>query len=150
MNFIVGSLLMHCSEEVAFWLFVALIEDYEMRDIYMPGLPGLYKHIAIMEYLMERFLPTLYQHFQELSVQVEMYASNWIFSLYSNVIPTNQMYEFFENFYSHGWAFFYRFTLTLLRILQPQGLQLDDLSEIIDMVKSPMHKRTEHPEKFAR
>jgi hypothetical protein len=28
MNFIVGSLLMHCSEEVAFWLFVSLIEDF--------------------------------------------------------------------------------------------------------------------------
>ena len=138
MNFIVGSLLMHCSEEVTFWLFVALIEDYEMRDIYMPGLPGLYKHIAIMEYLMERHLPTLYQHFQELSVQVEMYASNWIFSLYSNVMPTAQMNEFFNNFYAHGWAFFYRFTLTLLRILQPKILLLDDLSEIIDMVKSPI------------
>ena len=75
-----------------------------------------------MEYLMERHLPTLYQHFQELSVQVEMYASNWIFSLYSNVIPTAQMNEFFNNFYSHGWAFFYRFTLTLLRILQPKIL----------------------------
>ena len=47
-------------EEVTFWLFVALIEDYEMRDIYMPGLPGLYKHIAVLEYLMERYLPTLY------------------------------------------------------------------------------------------
>ena len=44
MNFIVGSLLMHCSEEVTFWLFVSLIEDYEMRDIYMPSLPGLTKH----------------------------------------------------------------------------------------------------------
>jgi hypothetical protein len=34
MNFIVGCLLLHCSEEVAFWLFVSLIEDYFMRDIY--------------------------------------------------------------------------------------------------------------------
>ena len=67
-----------------------------------------------------------------------MYASNWIFSLYSNVMPTAQMNEFFNNFYSHGWAFFYRFTLTLLRILQPKILELDDLSEIIEMVKSPM------------
>ena len=67
-----------------------------------------------------------------------MYASNWIFSLYSNVMPTAQMNEFFNNFYSHGWAFFYRFTLTLLRILQPRILELDDLSEIIEMVKSPM------------
>ena len=38
MNFIVGALLYHCSEEIAFWLFVALVEDHEMRDIYMPGI----------------------------------------------------------------------------------------------------------------
>lgn len=44
MNFIVGALLMHCSEDIAFWLFVSLIEDFEMRDIYQPKLPGLYKH----------------------------------------------------------------------------------------------------------
>ena len=70
-----------------------------------------------------------------------MYASNWIFSLYSNVVPTAQMNTFFDNFYLHGWAFFYRFTLTLLRILQPKVLELDDLSEIIDMVKTPMQKK---------
>ncbi len=38
MNFIVGALLYHCSEEIAFWIFVSLIEDYEIRDIYLPGL----------------------------------------------------------------------------------------------------------------
>lgn len=48
MNFIVGSLLMHCTEEITFWLFVSLIEDYQMRDIYQPELPGLYKHISIL------------------------------------------------------------------------------------------------------
>jgi hypothetical protein len=37
MNFVAGALLYHCSEEVAFWLLVSLIEDHEMRDIYMPG-----------------------------------------------------------------------------------------------------------------
>lgn len=51
MNFIVGALLLHSTEEVAFWLFVALIEDYQMRDIYQPNLPGLYKHIATLEHL---------------------------------------------------------------------------------------------------
>jgi hypothetical protein len=34
MNFIVASLLLHCSEDVAFWLFVTLIEDYDLRDIF--------------------------------------------------------------------------------------------------------------------
>lgn len=38
MNFIVGSLLYHCSEIIAFWIFVAIFEDYELRDIYLPGI----------------------------------------------------------------------------------------------------------------
>jgi hypothetical protein len=36
MNFIVGQLLLHCSETMAFWLFVALIEDCGMRDVFLP------------------------------------------------------------------------------------------------------------------
>lgn len=48
MNFIAAALLHHCSEEVAFWLFVSLIEDYEMRDIYESGTPGVYKHNQLL------------------------------------------------------------------------------------------------------
>lgn len=44
MNFIVASLLYHSNEVMAFWLFASLIEDCELRDIYMTGLPGLFKH----------------------------------------------------------------------------------------------------------
>ena len=51
MNFIVGSLLMHCSEEVTFWLFVALIKECDMRDIYGPQLSGLFKHCMVLEVL---------------------------------------------------------------------------------------------------
>jgi hypothetical protein len=52
-NFIVAVLLYHSSEEIAFWLFVSLMEDYEMREIYLPGLPGLYKHICYMQTIMQ-------------------------------------------------------------------------------------------------
>lgn len=34
MNFMVGQLLMHCSEALSFWLFVTLIEEYDLRDIF--------------------------------------------------------------------------------------------------------------------
>ena len=37
MNYVMGSLLYHCSEEIAFWLYISLIEDHEMRNIYMAG-----------------------------------------------------------------------------------------------------------------
>ena len=51
MNFIVAQLLLHCSETFAFWLFVALIEDCEMRDVYEDGLSGLFKHSLMIEVL---------------------------------------------------------------------------------------------------
>lgn len=63
MNFIVGALLFHCSEEIAFWLFIALVEDCEMRDIYQPGLPGLYKHTQIIDILILENLNKIYKHF---------------------------------------------------------------------------------------
>jgi hypothetical protein len=117
MNFIVGSLLFHCSEEAAFWLFVSLIEDYEMRDIYQPSLPGLYKHSAMMEQLLDRKLPECLEHMSDLGIRFEMYASDWVFALYANIIPSAQMHHFFDHFFKSGWCFFYKLTLTLLRIM---------------------------------
>lgn len=63
MNFIVGALIYHCSEVMAFWLFVSLIEDCEVRDIYLPGLPGLFKHSQIIEILIMDNLKDLFSHF---------------------------------------------------------------------------------------
>lgn len=62
MNHIVDALMQHCSEEIAFWLFVSLIEDYEMRDIYQVGISGLFKHIHAISSLMEQHLPQLHDH----------------------------------------------------------------------------------------
>ena len=59
MNFIAGSLLYHCNEEIAFWLFVALIEDYEIRDIFQTGLPGLFKHCQMLEKLLKEEMISL-------------------------------------------------------------------------------------------
>ena len=63
MNFIVGALLYHSNEEISFWLFVSLVEDYEMREIYLPNFPGLYKHTQIIDMLIFEKIREIYQHF---------------------------------------------------------------------------------------
>ena len=55
-------------------------------------------------------------------MNIEIFATDWYFTLFAKVIPTTQMNAFFDNFYKHGWCFFHKFTLTLLRILAPQIL----------------------------
>ena len=117
MNFLVGQLLMHCSDTLAFWLFVELIEEYELRDIYQIGLPGLNKHAYIITHLVKVHLPKLSDHFEEHQVRAEMYASDWIFSLFASVLPeTNSEVtaSFFNQFFEHRWEFFYKLILSIL------------------------------------
>jgi hypothetical protein len=119
MNFLVGSLLHHCSEEIAFWLFVAIVEEYWLRDVFQVKLPGLYKHIALMEHLLQTYLPDLSAHLAACNISPEVYSSDWIFTLYANVVPIERYQLFLTNFFEDGWAFFYRFTLTYYEVLAP-------------------------------
>ena len=41
---------MHCSEELCFYLFVKLVEECNLRDIYMNDqTPGVFKHKYIAD-----------------------------------------------------------------------------------------------------
>jgi hypothetical protein len=62
MNFIAGALLYHCSEEIAFWIFALLIKNYGIRDVYLPGLPGLYKHTFVIDSLISKHLHNIFKH----------------------------------------------------------------------------------------
>ena len=107
MNFIVAQLLLHCSETFAFWLFVALIEDCEMRDIYEPELSGLFKHSFMIEIIIQANLPALHARLTENHIRANVYASEWIFGLFSSVIPCDYMGDFFDLFFKYKWIFFY-------------------------------------------
>jgi len=71
---------------------------------------------------------------------IEMYASNWIFTLFTNSIPITVVHNFITEFFKSGWPFFYRFTLTYLKILSSRILNTDenDNYEIMELIKAPM------------
>lgn len=63
MNFIAAIFCFHAEEYIAFWLLVRVFEIFEMRDIYMPKLPGLKKHTLIIDHLIKNHLPDIYDKF---------------------------------------------------------------------------------------
>ncbi|EGR28744.1 TBC domain protein [Ichthyophthirius multifiliis] len=60
MNMIAASLLFHCEEYIAFWIFQMIFEKLEMRDIYKQHLPGLSKHTQLIDILILKNLPDLF------------------------------------------------------------------------------------------
>lgn len=64
MNFIVASIMYHCNEEVAFWIFVQLLQqNHDVRSIYQPpNMPGLAMHVSKIEEIIENKMPKLNTH----------------------------------------------------------------------------------------
>ena len=51
------------------------------------------------------------------------------------------MHCFYDRFFEQGWCFFYKLTLTLLRILSYRILESEEMSEILDLIRLPMDKK---------
>ena len=137
---------MHCTDTLAFWLFVELIEECELRDIYQIGLPGLHKHSYIINMLVTAHLPELSAHFEEHNVQPQMYASDWIFSLFSSVLPeTNSKVtaSFFTQFFKYKWEFFYKLVLSILQHISPKLFEAKDMFSILQQIKIAMSNKND-------
>lgn len=66
---------------------------------------------------------------------VEMYASDWIFCLFSNIIPLQFMGDFYDEFFVHGWPYFYKFCLSMLGVFKDKLLEEDEFSGILSHIK---------------
>ena len=112
MNFIVAFLLYHSEEYVSFWLFVSLIEEYDLRSAYMEDFPGLKLHVNRVETILKNEYNTYWEKFQEIGVKIEIIMVNWLFSLFSSLIPLELQMDFYKGFFSQGWTFFYQMCIS--------------------------------------
>lgn len=74
MGFIIAILLIYMTEENAFWMLVSIMTKYEMRDFYLPNMPGVYKAFYKINYLFKQYIPALFKHFQSLNIIPSMFA----------------------------------------------------------------------------
>src|SRR4051812_22218845 len=114
MNFITACLLYHSDPYIAFGLLEILLNDYNLRDVYMQDLKGLYTHCSIINALIAAKLPQLYDHFIKHDLKVEMFAADWIISLFSSTMPITRINKFFGMFFKEGWIVSYKVILLIL------------------------------------
>lgn len=84
--------------------------------------------------LVKEHLPKIAAHFDEHQVRTEMYASDWIFSLFASVLPeTNSKVtaSFFTQFFRYRWEFFYKLILSILEHIEQKILECNDLFSIL-------------------
>ncbi|EAR84521.1 rab-GTPase-TBC domain protein (macronuclear) [Tetrahymena thermophila SB210] len=129
-NFIAAHFLYHSEEYIAFWLLVNTFERFELRDIYLPNLPGLKKHSYILEKILEKIDPELYSHLSESGIKPDMYITPWLFSQFGMMIPLKYLDIFYENMIQEGWSFFYKFVISYMIEQKQLILEQDPMGSI--------------------
>ena len=137
MNFIVGFFLYHCEEHIAFWLFVSLIEEYELSYLFMENFPGLSLHVKRLEAILQNEYPYYWATFKKIGVKVEIFLVEWLFSLFSSLIPIDLQMDFYKGFFSQGWLFFYKMCISC--ILNVKG-NFSEADEIYISLKNGKHE----------
>ncbi|KAJ7760190.1 hypothetical protein B0H14DRAFT_2973818 [Mycena olivaceomarginata] len=86
MNILAAAILIYMSEEQAFWLLEVLC-DRLLPGYYAPSMHGTLLDQRVFEALVQRCLPIIHDHFQEVDVQLSVASQPWFLSLYINSMP---------------------------------------------------------------
>ncbi|XP_072505190.1 ecotropic viral integration site 5 protein homolog isoform X4 [Notamacropus eugenii] len=123
--FIVGLLLMQMPEEEAFCVFVKLMQDYRLRELFKPSMAELGLCMYQFECMIQEHLPELFVHFQSQSFHTSMYASSWFLTIFLTTFPLPVATRIFDIFMSEGLEIVFRVGLAVLQMNQTELMQLD-------------------------
>ncbi|XP_056379124.1 ecotropic viral integration site 5 protein homolog isoform X4 [Hyla sarda] len=146
--FIVGLLLMQMPEEEAFCVFVKLMQDYRLRELFKPSMAELGLCMYQFECMIQEQLPELFVHFQAQSFHTSMYASSWFLTIFLTSFPLPIATRIFDIFMLEGLEIVFRVGLAVLQMNQAELMQLDMEGMLQHFQKVIPHQFDGGPEKM--
>ncbi|XP_075689322.1 ecotropic viral integration site 5 protein homolog isoform X5 [Rhinoderma darwinii] len=146
--FIVGLLLMQMPEEEAFCVFVKLMQDYRLRELFKPSMAELGLCMYQFECMIQEQLPEIFVHFQAQSFHTSMYASSWFLTIFLTSFPLPIATRIFDIFMSEGLEIVFRVGLAVLQMNQAELMELDMEGMLQHFQKVIPHQFDGGPEKL--
>ncbi|XP_051996972.1 ecotropic viral integration site 5 protein homolog isoform X4 [Xyrauchen texanus] len=145
--FIVGLLLMQMPEEEAFCVFVKLMQDYRLRELFKPSMAELGLCMYQFECMIQEQLPELHVHFQVQSFHTSMYASSWFLTIFLTSFPLPVATRIFDIFMCEGFEIVFRVGMAILQMNQAELMQLDMEGMLQHFQRVIPHQLDSGPEK---
>ncbi|KAK4157349.1 rab-GTPase-TBC domain-containing protein [Chaetomidium leptoderma] len=134
--FLVGPLLMHMPDKQAFCVLVRLMENYDLRQCFVPDLSGLHIRIYQFRELLRQHLPTLTGHLDDLQVE-PAYVSQWFLSFYAVTCPLPMLFRIYDVIFAEGAsATIMRVALSLMRKNQARILACTEFEDVMHLLLS--------------
>ncbi|KAI9681269.1 MAG: GTPase-activating protein [Caeruleum heppii] len=136
MNFVIMPLLFNMPEEEAFCLLVRLMNQYHLRDMFIPEMPGLHLHIYQFERLLEDLEPALYCHLHRRGVSPQLYATPWFLTLFAYRFPLQLVLRIYDLVLSEGLeGAILKFAVVLMQKNAEALLGMEDMTTLTTFLK---------------
>ncbi|KAK0207665.1 rab-GTPase-TBC domain-containing protein [Armillaria fumosa] len=134
MNILAAAILIYMSEEQAFWLLEVLC-DRLLPGYYAPSMHGTLLDQRVFESLVQRCLPIIHDHFQEVDVQLSVASLPWFLSLYINSMPMIFAFRVVDCFFCMGPKVLFQVGLAILKINGEKLLQIQDDGHFLNLMR---------------
>jgi len=126
MNFVAGALLeLLNDEEIAFWVFLYMLDKYELNQLYYENMPDYNIRIFQLEFFIKKYLKSLFSHFKKHQINSELIFSKWILTVFSSYLPFTTLSKVYDVFLIEGWKAIISFSLVFLKELEKRFLNMD-------------------------
>eukprot|EP00939_MAST-03C_sp_MAST-3C-sp1_P004046 g4046.t1 len=116
MGFVTGLFLCYMPEREAFWMLVAMMRRYDMGDVFKQPLTRVKLLLGVLERLVHVHLPDLADHFREIHLEPQTYATQWFMTVFLYSFPFAIAVRVWDIFLAEGWSFIVRVALAILKI----------------------------------
>uniref|UniRef100_A0A8C2VHW8 Rab GTPase-activating protein 1 n=1 Tax=Chinchilla lanigera TaxID=34839 RepID=A0A8C2VHW8_CHILA len=124
-SFLAAVLLLHMPEEQAFSVLVKIMFDYGLRELFKQNFEDLHCKFYQLERLMQEYIPDLYNHFLDISLEAHMYASQWFLTLFTAKFPLYMVFHIIDLLLSEGISVIFNVALGLLKTSKDDLLVTD-------------------------
>ncbi|KAF7899532.1 hypothetical protein EAF00_003868 [Botryotinia globosa] len=146
MNIVVAALLIYMSEAQAYFLLSALC-DRLLPGYYSQTMYGTLLDQRVLESLVEKTMPILWDHLVKSDVQLSVVSLPWFLSLYINSMPLVFAFRVLDVLFLEGPKVLFQVGLAILRINGEELLDATDDGAFISVLKGYFSKLDEsaHP-----
>ncbi|XP_066508533.1 ecotropic viral integration site 5 protein homolog [Hoplias malabaricus] len=148
--FIVGLLLMQMSEVEAFGVYLRLMQDFRLRELYRPHMIELGCCVFQFEGLIQEQLPKLYSHFQTHAFNTSTFSSPWFLTLFISCLPLTAARRVFDIFLCEGLEIVFRVGMAILQLTQNELLQLDTEGLALFLEKTAPQQMDNDPDRMIK
>lgn len=135
MSAIVGILLPILGEENSFYLFSKIMSDFLPQNYFTADMKDAIIDIKILEGLIQKHLPTLYNHSKSLNFDWHEFVINSILTLFVNVFPPFIVFRIWDYFFYENQEIIFRVPIAFLRMHEQELLQQKDVINFLDKIR---------------